>query len=177
VSSSGSWTGLAGRSLGGVRSGGLRGLRLRAERRGYIKPGPFVLEVVLYYPESVRELCHPSSWCARLGRDGCAHLNYAHRDKLRDVGREGEAGGDEPAGGGGSPSSRMSRGAEGGAAGGRQRGFNTVGVRNQAGRHGRGHGQTISGPCTPSRLGLYRRGCQRATSHQVAEPTCYLARR
>src|SRR5215472_13749613 len=48
---------------------GAEGYVFELERRGYIKAGPFVPEVVLDYPDAVREL---------------------HRELLRDVGREGD---------------------------------------------------------------------------------------
>ena len=48
---------------------GAEGYVFELERRGYLKAGPFVPEVVLDYPDAVREL---------------------HREKLRDVGREGD---------------------------------------------------------------------------------------
>src|SRR5271167_4790448 len=58
------------------------------ERRGYIKAGPFVPEVVLDFPEAVKELHR------EFLRAGCevmvALTYYAHREKLRDVGREGD---------------------------------------------------------------------------------------
>lgn len=56
------------------------------ERRGYLKAGPFVPEVVLEYPEAVREL-HEEF--LRAGTDvvvACTY--YGHRAKLKSVGKE-----------------------------------------------------------------------------------------
>ena len=56
------------------------------ERRGYIKAGPFVPEVVLEYPEAVRELHREF---LRAGSDvivACTY--YAHRSKLKAIGKE-----------------------------------------------------------------------------------------
>src|SRR5271167_4176465 len=58
------------------------------ERRGYIKAGPFVPEVVLDFPEAVRELHREF---LRAGADVMVALTYyAHREKLRHVGREND---------------------------------------------------------------------------------------
>jgi betaine-homocysteine S-methyltransferase len=58
------------------------------ERRGYIKAGPYVPEVVLDYPDAVKEL-HREFLLA--GSDVMVALTYyAHRDKLKDVGREND---------------------------------------------------------------------------------------
>ena len=73
-----------------LRSGpvlGAEGYVFELERRGYIKAGPFVPEVVLDYPDAVRELHREF---LRAGADVMVALTYyAHREKLRDVGREG----------------------------------------------------------------------------------------
>jgi betaine-homocysteine S-methyltransferase len=65
---------------------GAEGYVFELERRGYIKAGPFVPEVVLDFPDAVRELHREF---LRAGADVMVALTYyAHRDKLRDVGRE-----------------------------------------------------------------------------------------
>jgi betaine-homocysteine S-methyltransferase len=65
---------------------GAEGYVFELERRGYIKAGPFVPEVVLDFPEAVRELHREF---LRAGADVMVALTYyAHREKLRDVGRE-----------------------------------------------------------------------------------------
>jgi betaine-homocysteine S-methyltransferase len=65
---------------------GAEGYVLELERRGYIKAGPFVPEVVLDFPGAVRELHREF---LRAGADVMVALTYyAHREKLRDVGRE-----------------------------------------------------------------------------------------
>jgi betaine-homocysteine S-methyltransferase len=67
---------------------GAEGYVFELERRGYIKAGPFVPEVVLDFPEAVRELHREF---LRAGSDVMVALTYyAHREKLRDVGREGD---------------------------------------------------------------------------------------
>ena len=67
---------------------GAEGYVFELERRGYIKAGPFVPEVVLDHPEAVRELHREF---LRAGADVMVALTYyAHREKLRDVGREGD---------------------------------------------------------------------------------------
>jgi len=67
---------------------GAEGYVFELERRGYIKAGPFVPEVVLDFPEAVRELHREF---LRAGADVMVALTYyAHREKLRDVGREGD---------------------------------------------------------------------------------------
>jgi len=67
---------------------GAEGYVFELERRGYIKAGPFVPEVVLDFPGAVREL-HPEF--LRAGAEVMVALTYhAHREKLRDVGREGD---------------------------------------------------------------------------------------
>jgi len=58
------------------------------ERRGYIKAGPFVPEVVLDYPDAVSQLHREF---LRAGSEVMVALTYyAHRDKLKDVGREND---------------------------------------------------------------------------------------
>jgi betaine-homocysteine S-methyltransferase len=58
------------------------------ERRGYIKAGPYVPEVVLDFPDAVAELHREF---LRAGSEVMVALTYyAHRGKLRDIGREGE---------------------------------------------------------------------------------------
>ena len=71
-----------------LRSGtvlGAEGYVFELERRGYIKAGPYVPEVVLDQPEALRELHREF---LRAGVDVMVALTYyAHREKLRDVGR------------------------------------------------------------------------------------------
>ena len=67
---------------------GAEGYVFELERRGYIKAGPYVPEVVLDYPDAVRELHREF---LRAGAEVMVALTYyAHREKLRDVGREGD---------------------------------------------------------------------------------------
>src|SRR6266481_4957981 len=67
---------------------GAEGYVFELERRGYIKAGPYVPEVVLDFPEAVRELHREF---LRAGSDVMVALTYyAHREKLRDVGREND---------------------------------------------------------------------------------------
>jgi betaine-homocysteine S-methyltransferase len=67
---------------------GAEGYVFELERRGYIKAGPFVPEVVLDFPGALRELHREF---LRAGADVMVALTYyAHREKLRDVGREGD---------------------------------------------------------------------------------------
>ena len=67
---------------------GAEGYVFELERRGYIKAGPYVPEVILDFPEAVRELHR------EFLRAGCevmvALTYYAHREKLKDVGREND---------------------------------------------------------------------------------------
>lgn len=67
---------------------GAEGYVFELEHRGYIKAGPYVPEVVLDFPEAVKELHR------EFMRAGCevmvALTYYAHREKLRDVGREND---------------------------------------------------------------------------------------
>ena len=58
------------------------------ERRGYVKAGPYVPEVVLDEPEALRQLHREF---LRAGSDVMVALTYyAHRDKLKVVGRDGQ---------------------------------------------------------------------------------------
>ena len=67
---------------------GAEGYVFELERRGYIKAGPYVPEVVLDFPESVKELHREF---LRAGSDVMVALTYyAHREKLKDVGREND---------------------------------------------------------------------------------------
>jgi betaine-homocysteine S-methyltransferase len=67
---------------------GAEGYVFELERRGYIKAGPFVPEVVLDFPDAIRELHREF---LRAGAEVMVALTYyAHREKLRDVGREGD---------------------------------------------------------------------------------------
>jgi betaine-homocysteine S-methyltransferase len=62
------------------------GYLFELERRGYLKSGPFVPEVVLDFPEAVRELHREF---LRAGSDVMlAFTYYGHREKLRMIGRE-----------------------------------------------------------------------------------------
>jgi betaine-homocysteine S-methyltransferase len=64
---------------------GAEGYVFELERRGYVKAGPFVPEVILDEPEAVRQLHREF---LRAGADVMVALTYyAHRDKLRAVGR------------------------------------------------------------------------------------------
>src|SRR5467141_3207986 len=64
------------------------GYLFECERRGYLQAGAFVPEVVLEHPEVVaqlhREFVHAGSDVVE------AFTYYAHREKLRLIGREGE---------------------------------------------------------------------------------------
>jgi betaine-homocysteine S-methyltransferase len=67
---------------------GAEGYVFELERRGYIKAGPYVPEVVLDFPGAVRELHREF---LRAGSEVMVALTYyAHREKLRHVGREGD---------------------------------------------------------------------------------------
>jgi betaine-homocysteine S-methyltransferase len=67
---------------------GAEGYVFELERRGYIKAGPYVPEVVLDFPDAVRELHREF---LRAGSDVMVALTYyAHREKLRHIGREGD---------------------------------------------------------------------------------------
>ena len=67
---------------------GAEGYVFELERRGYVKAGPFVPEVILDEPDALRQLHREF---LRAGADVMVALTYyAHRDKLRDVGRAGD---------------------------------------------------------------------------------------
>src|SRR5258708_31183381 len=64
---------------------GAEGYVFELERRGYIKAGPYVPEVVLDFPEAVKELHRE---VLRAGREGMVALtSYCHREKLKDGGK------------------------------------------------------------------------------------------
>src|SRR5262249_61654506 len=92
---------------------GAEGYVFELERRGYVKAGAFVPEAVLDFPDAVVELHREF---LRAGADVMVALTYyAHREKLRQggrepdleamnrqagrLGREGGAGGGGPGGG------------------------------------------------------------------------------
>lgn len=65
---------------------GAEGYLFELERRGYLKSGPYVPEVVLDFPEAVRELHREF---LRAGAEVMvAFTYYGHREKLRRIGRE-----------------------------------------------------------------------------------------
>jgi betaine-homocysteine S-methyltransferase len=65
---------------------GAEGYVFELERRGYIKAGPYVPEVVLDFPEALKQLHREF---LRAGSEVMVALTYyAHREKLKDVGRE-----------------------------------------------------------------------------------------
>jgi betaine-homocysteine S-methyltransferase len=67
---------------------GAEGYVFELERRGYLKAGPYVPEVVLDSPNAVKELHREF---LRAGAEVMVALTYyAHRDKLKTVGREGD---------------------------------------------------------------------------------------
>src|SRR5437870_3291615 len=67
---------------------GAEGYVFELERRGYIKAGPYVPEVVLDFPEAVKELHREF---LRAGAEVMVALTYyTHREKLKDVGREND---------------------------------------------------------------------------------------
>jgi len=67
---------------------GAEGYLFELERRGYVKSGPFVPEVVLDHPEAVRELHREF---LRAGAEVMvAFTYYGHREKMRQIGREAE---------------------------------------------------------------------------------------
>ena len=67
---------------------GAEGYVFELERRGYIKAGPYVPEVVLDFPEALRQLHREF---LRAGSEVMVALTYyAHREKLKDIGREGD---------------------------------------------------------------------------------------
>src|SRR4029453_12821736 len=64
---------------------GAEGYVFELERRGYVKAGPFVPEVILDEPDALRQLHRE---LLRAGADVMVALTYyAHRDKLAAVGR------------------------------------------------------------------------------------------
>jgi betaine-homocysteine S-methyltransferase len=64
---------------------GAEGYVFELERRGYVKAGPYVPEVVLDAPDALAELHREF---LRAGADVMVALTYyAHREKLRDIGR------------------------------------------------------------------------------------------
>src|SRR3979409_2140641 len=67
---------------------GAEGYVFELERRGYIKAGPYVPEVVLDFPDAVRQLHREF---LRAGAEVMVALTYyAHREKLRHIGREND---------------------------------------------------------------------------------------
>src|SRR5258708_12878029 len=67
---------------------GAEGYVVELEGRGYVKAGAFVPEAVLDFPDAVIELHREF---LRAGADVMVALTYyAHREKLRQVGREGD---------------------------------------------------------------------------------------
>jgi betaine-homocysteine S-methyltransferase len=67
---------------------GAEGYVFELERRGYVQAGPYVPEVVLDYPDAVKELHREF---LRAGAEVMVALTYyAHREKLKTIGREGE---------------------------------------------------------------------------------------
>ena len=67
---------------------GAEGYVFELERRGYVKAGAFVPEAVLDFPDAVVELHREF---LRAGADVMVALTYyAHREKLRQVGRESD---------------------------------------------------------------------------------------
>jgi betaine-homocysteine S-methyltransferase len=79
--------GLAARLADGAVLGA-EGYVFELERRGYIKAGPYVPEVVLDFPDAVTELHREF---LRAGAEVMVALTYyAHREKLKHVGREND---------------------------------------------------------------------------------------
>ena len=67
---------------------GAEGYLFELERRGYLKSGPYVPEVVLDFPDAVRELHREF---LRAGAEVMvAFTYYGHREKMRMIGREDE---------------------------------------------------------------------------------------
>jgi betaine-homocysteine S-methyltransferase len=67
---------------------GAEGYVFELERRGYIKAGPYVPEVILDAPDALRQLHREF---LRAGADVMVALTYyANREKLKDVGRAGD---------------------------------------------------------------------------------------
>src|SRR5260221_12357958 len=83
---------MAGKSLGERLAAGpvicAEGYLFELERRGYLQAGAFVPEAVLDHPEVVeqlhRDFVHAGSDVVE------AFTYYAHREKLRLIGREGQ---------------------------------------------------------------------------------------
>ncbi len=67
---------------------GAEGYLYEFERRGYLKAGPFVPEVVLDFPDAVKEL-HREFLLAG-SEVMVAYTYYAHREQLKKVGREND---------------------------------------------------------------------------------------
>src|SRR2546428_7390504 len=67
---------------------GAEGYLFELERRGYLKSGPYVPEVVLDFPDAVSELHREF---LRAGAEVMvAFTYYGHREKLRQIGREAD---------------------------------------------------------------------------------------
>jgi betaine-homocysteine S-methyltransferase len=67
---------------------GAEGYVFELERRGYVRAGPFVPEVILDAPDALRQLHREF---LRAGAEVMVALTYyAHREKLRAVGRDGD---------------------------------------------------------------------------------------
>jgi betaine-homocysteine S-methyltransferase len=67
---------------------GAEGYVFELERRGYIKAGPYVPEVILDAPDALRQVHREF---LRAGADVMVALTYyANREKLKDVGRDGD---------------------------------------------------------------------------------------
>jgi betaine-homocysteine S-methyltransferase len=67
---------------------GAEGYVFELERRGHLQAGPYVPEVVLDYPQAVLQLHREF---LRAGAEVMVALTYyAHRDKLKTIGREGD---------------------------------------------------------------------------------------
>jgi betaine-homocysteine S-methyltransferase len=67
---------------------GAEGYVFELERRGYVKAGPYVPEVILDAPDALRQLHREF---LRAGADVMVALTYyAHREKLKDIGRGDE---------------------------------------------------------------------------------------
>lgn len=80
--------GLLERLEGGGVVLGAEGYLFELERRGYLKSGPYVPEVVLDHPQAVAELHREF---LRAGAEVMeAFTYYGHEEKLRHIGREGD---------------------------------------------------------------------------------------
>jgi betaine-homocysteine S-methyltransferase len=67
---------------------GAEGYLFELERRGYVQAGPFVPEVVLDYPDAVKQLHREF---LRAGAEVMvAFTYYAHKEKMRTIGREAD---------------------------------------------------------------------------------------